>query len=205
MQDFFSHEGLSVENTLKRTHLLTCNLYEDLLSALAKNDRQMARNLAARDDDVDRLRFLLLRQIRLALNSAALLRELDLDASDCMNYALVIRDVEQIADRLGRVAKYFSETPETKAAAKVQKKTEELNRQTYEMYKAAMESFLKSDAAKANAALGAKQAIYVRRDDLEREISRSQAVPFQYGVILDSIMGIAELASEIAEVAINKG
>jgi len=204
VQDFFSHEGLSVESTLKRTHLLTSSLFEDLLNALAKNDRLLARNLAGRDDDIDRLRFLLLRQLGLALRDAALLHDLKLDASDCVSYAVVARDVEQIADRLSRIAKYFSDTPGSKNALKTQKRIGELSREAFELYKTAMESFLKKDTGKANEALDSKQSLYLHREEFEREMAKAGSVPFEYGGILDSIMGIAELSGEIAEVAIDQ-
>ncbi len=202
VQDFFSHEGLSVSKTLNRAHLITSTLYEDLLKALCEDDLKLAENVVSRDDEVDRLRFLLLRQLNLALHDASLLRKLDLTASDCVGYATIVRLVERIADKINKIARLYCDAGSGKKSAAL-KKINDLNREAFEAYSASLKSFLARDANAANQVIAKKQEVFKKRNELEKDMLK-HAAPFQYGIILDTVAGIAEDAAEIAETTINQ-
>ncbi|MFQ5406346.1 MAG: PhoU domain-containing protein [Candidatus Micrarchaeia archaeon] len=204
VQDFFSHEGLSISKTLNRTHLITCNIYEDLLKALKENDKALAQNTLSRDDEVDRLRFLLLRQLNLALSDASLLRKLDLNASECVNYAIVARAIEHIADKLAKISKNFAETPPGNKSKTVLKKIVQLAQDAFAEYELAFKSFVTGNTQEANKVIENKKGLLEKRYALEKELFKQSKVPFQYSIIIDTIAGIADDCSEIAVTTINQ-
>ncbi|MBI3588248.1 phosphate uptake regulator PhoU [Candidatus Micrarchaeota archaeon] len=205
VQDFFSHEGLSVEKTLRRAHLLASGMCEDLLGALSSGDRRAAAVVIARDDEVDRLRFLLLRQLNLALNDSALLAALNLNTRQCVNYATVVIDLERVADKITKIAKYYAELPskESEATKELFKKLLELNRKVYALYSNAVKAFLGRDAALANAVIREKDGLFFARVEFDKGFAAHKA-PYQYSVMLDSLMEIAEHCAEISEIAIDE-
>ena len=204
VHDFFSHEGLPMDKALRRIHLITCGLYEEVLKAFAETDRKRAESVIGRDDDVDRLRFLLLRQLNLALRNTTLLRELGLTTSDCLNYATAVRNIENLADNVMKMAKYTAQISGASRSREAASKLGALNRDAYDLYRAAMEAFLRGDEKKANKVIGGKKRIKAAVNELEKELLK-QVSPtiFQYGVVLDKIRNVCELSSEIAELAIN--
>ncbi len=204
VQDFFSQEGLSISKTLNRTHLITSTLYEDLLKALEKDDRDLAENVVSRDDEVDRLRFLLLRQLNLALRDASLLRKLGLTASDCVGYAIIVRLIERIADKITKIARLYCEARDAKKSPMALKKISALSRDAFETYSSALQAFQKRDTDAANAVIEMKQELFKKRNELEKELLK-HAAPFQYGIMLDTVAAIAEDSAEIAETTINQG
>jgi len=106
VQDFFSREGFSIDKTLKRAHIITSRMHEDLIDGIKNKDKELLKSIDDRDDEVDRLRFLITRQLNLAINNSSYLADLGLNSSDCLNYGAVITAIEETADHIQRIAQY---------------------------------------------------------------------------------------------------
>ena len=204
VQDFFSHEDLSVEKSLRRAHLLTSGMYEDFTTAFADRNSDLVTKVISRDDEIDRLKFLLLRQLSLALKDVKILREINLNANDCVNYAVIIRNIEHIADKIIKAMKYFSEVINIKLPPELNKHFESIIEETYDIYTKSLESFLKRDVKTANSVLEMRRQLITEQEVLERIIKKPD-VRFQYSMILEAMIEIAGYSAEIAEVTINQG
>ncbi len=187
VKDFFSSEGLSIQKTMKRMHLITCSLFEDLL------EEKELEAVVERDDEVDRLRFLLLRQLHLALQNPAVLRSLDLSATKCIDYAMITLYVERVADKVTMIAKALSREKNHDAAFKPVKPHLE---KAYRLYVDAVKSFLDRDFNLAMKVINARSPFYSEIGAAKKETSPVS--------MLEHTTSILEHAVEIAEQAINQ-
>ena len=191
VQDFFSTENLSIEKAVKRAYAITVNMHENLINALEKEKKTLS--IASQDDEVDRVFFLVLRQLGIALENASFLKALNLKSSDCIPFTRLITALERIADN---IAKQANEADK----AKPDKELAELNSQALEVYSNAVKAFFSSNKTLANQALEQKELLV---EKCEQAKAKSKAAA-ENNLLIDKVASIAEHAAEIAEIAIDK-
>ena len=74
------------------------------MTALVDGDVHLAKNVVARDDEVNRLYFLLVRILRTVIQNPGLSEKLGIFPIDCLDYRLVASLVESIGDQSVMVA-----------------------------------------------------------------------------------------------------
>ncbi|MEM1515778.1 MAG: phosphate uptake regulator PhoU, partial [Candidatus Bathyarchaeia archaeon] len=77
MQCLLEPTALSPERILRREHLISSSMCKDSLIALLERDVHLARNVIARDNEVDRLYFLLVRVLRTIIQNPSLSEKLN--------------------------------------------------------------------------------------------------------------------------------
>lgn len=189
-KDFFSREGLNIEKTMKRMHLITCSLFDDLLEG------KELEAVVERDDEVDRLRFLLLRQLNLALKNPTALRGLGLSANRCVDYASVTMSVELVADKVTTIAKILAS--DKKVDFKPLKPYLE---KAYSLYSDALKAFFDRDFAVALKVVSSRSSFYSSTDDLNKKLWQKN---IGYAPLVEHINSIVDDSVSAAEQAINQ-
>lgn len=93
---------------LRRTYDIAAKMHEDAIRAVIRNDQELAQDVIERDREVDRLYFLVVRQLRKAIASP--IGDLFLSPLNLLDYRLVAKEVEAIADGCSNIAEQlFSE------------------------------------------------------------------------------------------------
>ncbi len=96
---------LDPEKTFRRMHLITMGMLPDAVQALMQGDTLLKRSISERDDEVDRLYFLLVRLVRSAAIDNKLAAKLKLSTIDCLDYRLSSYLLEAIGDTAEDIAK----------------------------------------------------------------------------------------------------
>lgn len=190
VQDFFSTESLSVERAVKRAYALTVSMYEDLIQSLEKSPRN-AVSISGQDDEVDRVFFLVLRQLGIALENASFLKALSLKSTDCIHYTRLITAIERTADNIAK------QSLEAKNA-EPDKKLVEMNKEALSVYSDAVKAFFSADKRQANNALDRKLLLAQKCEQAKEKGSPRN------NLLVDKVASIAEHSAEIAEIAIDK-
>ena len=87
---------------LRRTYGIAAKMHEDAIRAFIRNDQELAQDVINRDREVDRLYFLVVRQLRKAIASPT--GDLMLSPLNLLDYRLVAKEVEAIADGCASIA-----------------------------------------------------------------------------------------------------
>ncbi|MFH0836177.1 MAG: phosphate uptake regulator PhoU [Candidatus Micrarchaeota archaeon] len=199
VQDFFSQEGLSVEKSIKRSCLITNRMFEDVATAVKTSSQKMLSEVIFRDDEVDRLHFLLLRQLNLALRDSSLLRELGLTSVECVYFAILVKNIERSADRVSKIAEYLSEA--YKETKKMDPSMLEPLSKSRELFSESVDSFLTNDVSKANDLLNKIHIASKRVRDLKKRKSGSE---INYLLVLDNVASILDHCAEISALTNNR-
>jgi len=93
------------DRILRRLHLIALAMQKDSVIAFVGGDTKLARTVVERDEDVDRLYFLLVRVVRAALTDAAIAEKLDATAIDCLDYRILASFIEKFADHATDIAR----------------------------------------------------------------------------------------------------
>lgn len=89
---------------LRREYSIASGMHRDAVTALVEGDVHLAKNVVARDNEVNRLYFLLVRSLRTVVQNPGLSEKLGVFPIDCLDYRLMASLVESIGDRSVQIA-----------------------------------------------------------------------------------------------------
>jgi len=92
------------DRILRRLHLITLAMQKDAVLSFVRGDTKLAHAVVERDEDVDRLYFLLVRVVRAALTDPAIADKLGASPIDCLDYRILASFVENFADYASDIA-----------------------------------------------------------------------------------------------------
>jgi len=196
-----------VERGFQRAHLITSLMFQDAMNALRRGDVELAKSVALRDGDVDRIYFLVARQLRAAISNPSIAKSLGIDASDAIDYLVAIKRIEDTADSIENVANMVESLnnsgvtiPEPLLIDLLQ-----IGEASFNAYEEGVKAFLSKDPALADEALDTRVAVERMRCRVEGSLAeQNQLLVLHVGVILINLRNIAYYGGDIAEVAINR-
>ncbi len=199
MQCLLEPTAFPPEKVLRREYSIASGMHRDALTALIEGDVLLAKNVISRDDEVDRLYFLLVRILRTVIQNPNLSEKMEILPIDCLDYRLAASLVESIGDQSTQIA-------ENAIKLEGKRTTQELSRLLLEFHKIAYESH--EDAVKAlfSRDISLTESIRNRRGTLAsvfREIEsivHAQPVEFApYILAASSISRIYDYSVDIAD------
>ncbi|GAA0253761.1 PhoU domain-containing protein [Haladaptatus pallidirubidus] len=207
VQDLLDSSELSVLNAITRMRLVAVTMLDDMVTALVENNDDLATDVIERDNDVDRLWFMISRVFRSVLRNPSTAADIDLSRETCFNYYSSARQLERIADHAAKIGQLSSELD--KIPDEVADSLEELHTKSAEIVELAMDALLEDDGEEAirlaNDALEQIRGIdeYTRAvDDLIREMDAQRAQ--NLSLVVDSLFRSADYGGNIAETALQK-
>ena len=103
IQDFLSSGELQFDQALKRMMNLVKAMVHDSISSLQGNNKELALDVMQRDNDVDRLNFLIARQFAELLRSGSMKKEI-FDSITAFSYMQAASYLERIADHASKIS-----------------------------------------------------------------------------------------------------
>jgi len=105
VQSMISATELAVVDVAAKMLRLVGNMLKDLMVGLERDDINMLRDIIERDDEVDRLYWLMERQLKRAAMSRHVMLELKVDdPRDLVEYVIIAKSIERMADHVCRIA-----------------------------------------------------------------------------------------------------
>ncbi|EMA44635.1 phosphate uptake regulator PhoU [Halobiforma nitratireducens] len=207
VQDLLDSSELSIVNAVTRMRLIATSMLEDAVTALVENDDDIARDVIARDDDIDRLWLVVSRIFRATLRSPGATEELGVSREDCFEYHSSARQLERVADhavKISQLALDLEGVPEEVAEALL-----DLHADAADILETSMDALFAEDSNEATElghdALESVLEIdeHTRHiDDMLRELDTVRAQSL--GLILDSLSRSADYGGNVAETALQQ-
>ncbi|UPM42642.1 phosphate signaling complex PhoU family protein [Halocatena salina] len=205
LQDLLDSSELSVTNAITRMRLVSLSMLSDAVTALVENDDDLATDVIERDDDVDRLWYMVSRVFRSVLRNPNAATEVGLPRETCFDYHSSARQLERVGDHATKIAELtleLDDIPEDAATGML-----DLRSEASSAIEMAMEALLEEDATAATE-LGNEARKHVQEiDSLARQadviIRDLDPQPAQLlGLIVDSLSRSADYGGNIAETAL---
>ena len=208
LQDLLDSSELSIHNAITRMRLISLTMLSDAVRSILETDHELAQDVIDRDDDVDRLWFMVSRVFRSVLRDPSAAAALGMSREECFDYHSSARQLERIADHAVKIATLAIDLdgipPEISSAL------EALQTDAREIIEQAMNALLAEDGGEAVTLANHARTSISDIDDHTRlidELIREMEHPTQaqlLGLIVDSLSRTADYGGNIAETALQK-
>jgi len=204
VKDLLNVSDFSIVKGLKRMYIITRAMHKDALKALNSRDKELAEDVESRDNDVDKLYWLIGKQFNLILKDVFFADKMGVKPQEALSFLLTARAIERIADhatRLAKNAKTISEkTP-------LDNKIFEISNKTLEIFDGAINAIYRNELKNAHEIVEKSKKTHDEIEKLRQEILGLKKIDIPTIVsltyIVDSIDRTRGYAEDIAEIAVN--
>jgi phosphate uptake regulator len=201
------HMDLPLKKALGRMAILTSAMALDSVNSLAAGDAEIAKDIIGRDDEVDRFSHFIARQLNLAVHNRATIQEIGLStAQDCMNYRLIVKSIERIADHAVQIANSTMMLGGRKIPQPLVDKIQKLSKLSRDIYDNALRSVNTKNGKLANETIMKLKPILREEESATDELISSRLdnrAVVSLRLALESLRRSAEYSADICEIVVN--
>lgn len=193
MQCLLDPSSFPPEKILRRGYTIAAGMHRDVVNALVDGDLHLAKSIIARDDEVNRLYFLLVRILRTVIQNPSLSEKLNIRPIECLDYRLVASLVEAIGDECVRLAMKGVELKGTKLAEDLKKLLVDFHTVCFESHENALKAFFAGD-------IGLAESVRSMREKVEKTFANIEKVAKAQSLdIVPHILAVASILRQIYE------
>ncbi len=203
IQDLSDPAELSPEKCLRRMYLTVRAMLEDAVQALDADDEALAKDVELRDQDVDRLYWMVAKQYHLVQTSprGSASREA---LAGLHNHRIIAKLLERIGDHAERIARAHPVFAKKGIDPKLMKEIEAAKASAIDMLDKAFHALVAVDIDTANEAIDARGSHRKLIDGLSHHVAAKKGEELlALAAVVDSLERAAGYATDIAEIAIN--
>ncbi|HMK95347.1 MAG TPA: phosphate uptake regulator PhoU [Candidatus Limnocylindrales bacterium] len=181
------------EKILHRNYAIVAGMLRDAANSFVYGDIELAKNVIARDDESNRLYFLLVRILRTIIQNPRLNEKLGITPIECLDYRLAASLIEGIGDACVQVAEKTIALNGVKFSEEMQKLLIDLQSACYEAHEQALKSFVTKNIALADNVRTTRGKIDAISTDIER-VAKGSTVD-----LMSQILAVVSLLRQIYE------
>ncbi len=204
LKDLTSLESLDLNQLIHRTHVLADKMFKNALESFFTLNKESARLVSLQEPSVDRLYFLVSRQLNAILSDLSYCSYLGIKMVQVMDYKLVIKRLEAIGDHAYGIAQAVMEMDTLIENKTLLNEIKSIGSKVRDSYNNAMGCFFNTKVLEANDIANNKpvlqkdiQALYHKITKIEHEHLLSIIL------LIRSFERINSYAADIAEAVIN--
>ncbi len=200
LQCLLEPSGFPPEKILRRAYTIAAGMHRDVVNALVDGDLRLAKSIVDRDEEVNRLYFLLVRILRTVVQNPSLSEKLGVRQIECLDYRLAASLVEAIGDECVRVAQKIGELKAVSVAEGLKKAIVDFHSACFDAQEEALNAFLTGDIKMAENVRGMREKTERIFTEIEK-IAKAQpldVVPYILSVV-SSLGQIYEHSVDIAD------
>ncbi len=207
MEILVDHQRMPVLKAIQRIHLLCKSMLHDLIEAMNVGCSYSVEEIQTSEKEVDRLYFLVVRQLKSAVTQYKIAEKLEIKSPDhCLGYRSIVKSMERISDHLDNIAKYYSDICKYGNELLLKDGIISLGRKVTEIYEKSMLSLFKRDPLSTEEVFNKLDSINREYSELSDSLFKSKA-PISLVLceksIIESLERIARYSSDICEIVIN--
>ena len=153
--------ALPPEKILRREYLIALGMLRDSMTSILQSDVQLAKSVIARDNEVDRLYFLVVRILRTIIQNPHLSEKLEVYPIDCLDYRLTASLVESVGDQASQIAEHALGLEEAELSQDIITSLQSLHESVNEAYQDAVTAFFSRSISLA-------ESVRDKREEVER-------------------------------------
>ena len=204
LRDLLDPSDLPFDKSTRRMFYISRRMLSDAIQSFINNDPELAADVISRDVEVDRLNWLMARQYHMTTRDPALAEKLGASRTIGMNYILISRLNERIADHACKICYNVQYLKGMKLPDKYCKDIQKVGEKAMEAYDRSVEAFFGQDIESLNDTMDfGHQAIAECERIAERLSKWGKEGAVAASNIIESIRRTLSYANNIAEVSIN--
>lgn len=206
LEILLDHQRLPTRDVLRRMHMINKSMLSDMVRVFDEGNLDLAGDIISREREIDRLYFLVVRQLKSAVRYQEVSQKLGITHQrDSLGYRIVIKSFERIADHLEGILQNYIKLAEIEKKPDV-REFSELASRVLGVYDGAVSAMFRQDQKLVdkvftgdkeieNQHLRLSNQLFEQEKDVQSSLIQKR--------ILDSIARISGYSTDIAEIAIN--
>lgn len=207
IKDLLDPKEMPFEKTIKRMYIIAESMHIDAVNALENNSRELAEDVIKRDNDIDRLHWLIVRQFNIILRNTILCQKMGVTLEGANQFQIYSRTLERIGDHAVKIAKNVLKIINHQNIDNelIKKIILVRNIAIKEILNKSLAAWLQKDIELANSNIETIKELILACEEItispdQGDIESSIAISY----IIESIRRTAEYAGDISEIIINK-
>lgn len=206
MKDLLNPKEIPFEKTIKRMYILIEGMHSDAMNSLKKQDKERAEEVIKRDNDVDRLHWLIARQSNIVLRDIILSQKMGITLEDANHFQSMSRFLERIGDHAVKIAKNVLKIVDKEIDGSIIKKISKASEISLDLLSKSLDAWLQKDIGIANENIESISKLIdaceqVRMNDNHNKVDVETYLAISY--IVESIRRTGEYCTDISEITIN--
>lgn len=205
MQCLLEPSTFPPQKILRREYSIASGMHRDAVTALIESDVHLAKNVVARDNEVNRLYFLLVRILRTVIQNPGLSEKLVILPIDCLDYRLTASLVESIGDQSACIGEKVIKLGGAKIAENLSQLVLKFHTVVYESHENAINAVFSRDVSMAESVRSEGEKVEAMFHEIETAV-RDQ--PAEVGphilAVASSINRIYDNSLDIADLVMPK-
>jgi phosphate uptake regulator len=193
LQCLLEPSGFPPEKILRRNYSIVASMHRDAVKSFIDVDVLLAKSVIARDDENNRLYFLLVRILRTIIQNPRLSEKLGLTTIECLDYRLAASLVESMGDACVQSASKTLELNGAKPTENLKKFLSDFQTVCYEAHEQALKAFINKDIASAESVRQLRDKVRTLLTNIEK---LAQDQPLE---VLPQTLAITALLKQIYE------
>jgi phosphate uptake regulator len=190
---------LPVNTAMRRMHLITSRMINDSLEAYFEGNRETADEVIQRDEEVDRLFFLIVRELRSAIQYPRMSEMMNITPVEALDFRLAAQYIERIADLAVDIARRVEEPIDASLKKKMKSIAEKVN----EMFTDAFNNLFKFNPKKVQSVIETENELISETGKLRQHVvATPNGQPQTQVLVVDSLLRMGEAAKDIVDLAL---
>ncbi len=203
-KDILNPTEMPFDRTIKRMHIIVKGMNEDIMNAIQRNDKMLAEDVLSRDNEIDRLHWLVARQHNIILQNVSFAEKMGITIELATTSFLVSRIIERIGDHVIRIAKNAINITDKKFDGIIIEKLEFASNLSLDIFNKSITSFLRKDVKLANETIESVQKLEIKCKEINKLAFKQKGeFVISLGYVVESIRRIGEYSADISENVIN--
>ncbi|MFW9989837.1 MAG: PhoU domain-containing protein [Candidatus Odinarchaeota archaeon] len=203
IKDLLNPKEMPFEKTIKRMYILVQDMHEDAINALEIGKSELAEEVIKRDDDVDRLHWLISRQSHIVLRDIILCQKMGITLEQASHYQQMSRFLERIGDHASKIAKNVLILLEHKIDNELKEELKEISKLSLDLLNKSLDAWLQKSISLANENIEDIKKLISITEKIGLNTNVNVQISMAIGYIIESIRRTAEYSGDISEIIIN--
>jgi phosphate uptake regulator len=203
IKDLLNPTEMPFEKTIKRMYILVHDMHEDAIKALEIGDTDLAKEVIKRDNDVDRLLWLIGRQSHIVLRDIILCQKMGLTLEQASQYHSMSKFLERIGDHAVRIAKNVLLIDYKEIDKELIKSLLNASKISLDLLDRSLDAWLQKSILLANENIEEIKELILTTEKISLDTINSAELSIAIGYIIESIRRTGEYAGDISEIIIN--
>jgi phosphate uptake regulator len=204
IQDVADHADLAMKKIVRRMHLMSRNMLSEALQSVKELNGELAEEIIARDDEVDRLHWFVEKQHSMTCRNPSFAAKMKIDLLESNSMLMASKALERIADHATRIAHSVGMLGSSRISEETTDALTKLGLEAISLLDKSIDAFFRKDQAMANECI--EETSELREDSSEflgRIMKQKGNIAVGLAFIAESIERVGGYSADIAEMAIN--
>jgi phosphate uptake regulator len=204
MKDLLNPIEMPFNSTIKRMHIIVKGMHEDATKVLENRNITLAEDVLMRDNDVDRLHWLVARQHNTILQNVGLVEKINITIGMSSICFLISRIIERIGDHVVRIVQNILNFEDKKLNQDIVDHIQSASTLSLDIFNKSIGAFFRKNIEASNKNIESVKKLELLCEEINTlALQQESTIAIPIGYIVESIRRIGEYAEDISETVIN--